>query len=114
MSAWVASAFHGGRGCATLNPNHRLHPHTKTVVRSHASRNHRRCTAESGGMMGRASRRRAENRRERALGGRAAIDWVEQRGRRVPPTMAGYEAAAARVGARGVKEALISRHNVRM
>lgn len=53
--------------------------------------------------------RRAAQRSELKRGARA-----ERRGRRVPPTVAGFEAALRDRGCDGVAEALISRHNQRM
>ncbi|MET8312017.1 hypothetical protein [Micromonospora sp. NPDC005173] len=53
--------------------------------------------------------RRAAERAAQKVGGRA-----ERRGRSVPPTVAGFEAALHDRGHDGVAEALISRHNQRM
>lgn len=53
--------------------------------------------------------RRAAERAEWKMGDRA-----ERRGRRVPPTIAGFETALLERGYDGVAEALISRHNQRM
>jgi hypothetical protein len=53
--------------------------------------------------------RRAAHRAELKQAGRA-----EQRGRRVPPTVEGFEAAFRNRGYDGVAEALIARHNQRM
>lgn len=53
--------------------------------------------------------RRAAERADRKMGAQA-----EKRGRRVPPTVAGFEEALRDRGHDGVAEALISRHNQRM
>jgi hypothetical protein len=56
----------------------------------------------------RAARRAAERAARKHAG------WAEGRGRRVPPTVEGFETALRDRGYDGVAEALISRHNQRM
>jgi len=65
------------------------------------------------GRMGRKSREKARRRSDPRYQASRKAARAEDRGRRVPPTIDGYEQAARARGVDGIVESLISRHNQR-